>query len=156
ACIQLDAGHFESDAGGVGRASRRDKNIAGGNVLLASAGLHQQTDALTRSPLRANDVGSQKDFDLFGGKEAAKFLGDFRVLGAEELRPVLDHRNAAAEALVRLGEFEADIPAAEDNEVFGHTVEFEQLDVSQRPGIRKPSDRRDGGMSAQVEEDVVA
>ena len=69
---------------------------------------------------------------------------------------MLDDGHAAAEAAVRLGELEADIPAAEDDEVLGQPVEFEQLDVRQRPGIRQAGDRRDRGVGSQVEEDSVA
>src|SRR5208282_3795432 len=73
-----------------------------------------------------------------------------RILAAEELRSVLDDGHAAPEAAVRLGEFEANIPAAEDDEVVGHPVEFEHLDVRERPGIRQAGDRWNLGVGPQV------
>ncbi len=53
---------------------------------------------------------------------------------------MLDNGDAAAEAAVGLGEFEADIAAAEDDQVRGQSVEFEQLDVRERSGIRQAGD----------------
>src|SRR4029453_2131371 len=58
----------------------------------------------------------------------------------------------ASEAAVRLGEFEADIPAAEDDEMLGQPVELEQLDVRERSGIRQAGNRWNRGMRPEVEE----
>ena len=69
---------------------------------------------------------------------------------------MLDDGHAAAEASVRLGEFEADVPAAEDDEVSGQSIEFEQLDVRERSGIRQAGDRWNRGAGAQIEEDAAA
>ena len=73
-----------------------------------------------------------------------------------ELRPVLDHRHAAAETAVRLGEFQADVAAAEDDQVRRQAVEFQRLDVRQRPGVREAGGRRDRRPRPDVEEDPLA
>ena len=64
-------------------------------------------------------------------------LRDIGILPAHELRAGLDHRHAAAESAVGLGHFEADIAAAEHDQMRGHVVEFEHLDVRERPGVRQ-------------------
>ena len=106
--------------------------------------------------LDAKHLGCEKDVDFFGSENAPDFFRDVRILAAKELRPMLDHGDAAAEAPVGLGEFEAHIAAAENDQVLGHPVEFEKLDVSQRPGIRQPGNRRNRGVGAQVQENAVA
>jgi hypothetical protein len=52
------------------------------------------------------------NLDPLAAKNTVDFGCDIRILAAEKLRPALDQADAAAEAPVRLGEFEADIPAA--------------------------------------------
>src|SRR5262249_45579067 len=101
-------------------------------------------------------VGPDKDVDPFGTEDAADFFGNVRVLAGEELWPVLDHGDAAAEAPVRLGEFEADVAAAEDDEVLGQPGELQQLDVRHGTGPRQAGNRWDRAMGPQVEEDAVA
>ena len=63
-------------------------------------------------------------------------LRNVGVLSARQLRAVLDHRHAAAKAPVGLCQFDADIAAAEHNQVRGQTIEFECLDVRERLGCR--------------------
>jgi hypothetical protein len=69
---------------------------------------------------------------------------------------VLDQGHAAAEAAVRLGEFEADIPAAEDDKVLGHPLQFEALDVRERPGLGQAGDGWNRGVGPQIEGNPVA
>ena len=47
---------------------------------------------------------------------------------------MLDDRHTAPEAMICLGQFEADIPTAEDDQVCGHTRELECLDMRERLG----------------------
>ena len=69
---------------------------------------------------------------------------------------MLDHGDPAAEASVRLGEFEADVAAAEDDEVLGQPVEFQQLDVRHRTRLRQARNRWDRAVGAHVEDHAVA
>src|SRR5258708_5538430 len=103
--------------------------MAAGEELLTPGGPHAQADVLTRAALDPEHLGPKLDFDFFGTEDAPDFFRDVRILAAEELRPVLDDGDAAPEATVRLGEFEADVPAAEDDEALGQAVEFEQFNV---------------------------
>src|SRR5207245_2228480 len=63
-----------------------------------------------------------------------------RVFPFEQARAALDDRDVAAEAPYRLREFEADVAAAEDDEVAGQTFQVQRLDVGHRPGDREPRD----------------
>jgi hypothetical protein len=118
--------------------------------------VHAHANALPASPLHPEDVGGEKDLDLFAREDVPDFVGDVRVLATQELRPVLDKGHAAAEAAVGLGKFEADIPAAEDDKVLGHPPEFEALDVRERSGLGQARDGWDRGVGPQIEEDPVA
>ena len=60
-------------------------------------------------------------------EDAAHGLGDVGVLAADQPRPLLDHRDLGAEAAEGLGELEADVAAADHDEVAGQRVEGEEL-----------------------------
>src|SRR5262249_56313350 len=102
------------------------------------------------------DVGTEQDLDPLGPKDAADLFRDVPVLVAEELRPVLDNAHAAAEAAIRLGEFEAHVSATEDDEMRGQPVDFEQLDVRHGDGLGQTGDRWDRGVGSDVQEDPLA
>ena len=69
---------------------------------------------------------------------------------------MLDDRDAAAEAPHRLGEFQADVAAAEDDEVLGQALQVQGFDVRHRPGVGKPGHVGDAGAGADVDEDALA
>ena len=46
---------------------------------------------------------------------------------------MLDDRDAAAEATVSLGQLEADVAAAEHDQMRRHIVELQSLDMGERP-----------------------
>src|SRR5439155_5195502 len=71
-------------------------------------------------------------------------------------RPVFDHRHAAAETAVSLCQFEADVAAAEHDQVRGQTIEFERLDMRERPGVREAGGWWDRRTRPQVEEHPLA
>ena len=69
---------------------------------------------------------------------------------------MLDDRDAAAEAPHRLGEFQADVTAAEDDEVLGQTFQVQGFDVRHRPGESESGHVGNAGPSADVDEDAIA
>src|SRR5262249_46551430 len=74
----------------------------------------------------------------------------------EESRTVLDDRDAAAEAAHRLGEFQADVAAAKDDEVAGQPFQVQGFDVRHRPGSGQPVHVGNVGAGAEVDEDTLA
>src|SRR5262249_27279265 len=141
-----------SDAGCVGGPSRRHQHVAAGDGPLAAGRPQLQADGFAGAAFDPQHVGPDLDVDLFGVENAPDFLRDVRVLPAQELRPALDDGDAAAEATVRLGEFEAHVAATEDDEVLGQAVDLQKLDVRERPGFYQAGHRRDRGVRADVEE----
>ena len=96
-----------------------------------------EADALSGPPLDPEHLGRKENLDPFVTEEPPDGVRDVGILPADQLRPVLDHRHAAAETAVSLGQFEADIAAAEHDQVRGQAIEFEHLDVRERPGVRQ-------------------
>src|SRR3546814_15468578 len=64
---------------------------------------------------------------------------------------MIDDGDPTAEAPVSLGEFEADIPAAQNDQMVGNPVKFERLDIGERSGRREAGNRGHVRMRAQVE-----
>ena len=60
--------------------------------------------------------------------------GDVGVFPFEQLFPALNDRDAAAEAAHRLGKFQADIAAANDDQMLRQSLQFERFDMRQRLG----------------------
>ena len=117
---------------------------------------HAEADALARPPLHPEDLGRKQHLDPFVPKICRIASATSGILATGELRPVLDDRHAAAEAAVRLRQFEADIAAAEHDEVRGQAVELERLDMRERLGSGQAGNRRDRGVRAHIEEHAIA
>ena len=77
----------------------------------------------------ADAFGMGADADALVLEDAAHGLGDVGVLAADDLRALLDDGDLGAEAAEGLGELEADVAAADDDEVAGQLVEGEQRAV---------------------------
>src|SRR5262249_3978611 len=97
---------------------------------------HTQANSVSGTSLDPDDTGTEQDFDAFSSENAPDLVGDVGILALQQLRSMGDDGHATPEAPVSLGELQTDIPAAENDEVLGHTVELEELDIRQRPGIR--------------------
>ena len=83
------------------------------------------------------------------------FIRDVRILPAHQLRPGLDDRHAAAEAAISLGQFEADIAAAEHDQMRRQVVELQSLDMGERPGGLEARNIRNCRVRSDVEENLV-
>ncbi len=79
-----------------------------------------------------------------------------RIFPVEKARAALDDRDAAAEPPHRLGEFQADVAAAEDDEVVGQAFQVQGFDVRHRPGGGEPGHVGNAGAGADVDEDTLA
>src|SRR5258708_12459526 len=68
---------------------------------------------------------------------------------------MLDDRHAAAEATVRLAEFEADITTPEHDQMWRHVVELQRFDIGKRARGLEAWNIRDRRVCPEVEEDLV-
>ena len=80
---------------------------------------------------------------------------DVLVLARGQPRTLLDDGDLGAEAPVHLRELQRDVAAADDDEMLGHGVEFEDADVGQVVDVGQPRHVGHHGPPADVEEDPV-
>src|SRR3546814_17604542 len=69
---------------------------------------------------------------------------------------MIDDGDPTAEAPVSLGEFEADIPAAQNDQMVGNPVKFERLDIGERSGRREAGNRGHVRMRDKVEKQFLS
>src|SRR5882724_5083726 len=96
--IQLDAGHVQSDCGGIGRASRRDQDVAAFEGPFTVWRAHDNADAVSGPPLHLQRLRSHQQLDPFATEDPSDRVGDVRILATGEPWPSLDDRDAASEA----------------------------------------------------------
>ncbi len=82
-------------------------------------------------------------------------VGDVVVFAGRQSLALFDHGDACAEAAVHLSEFQRDVTAADDDEMVGHRVEFEDRHVGQVVDVGQSGDVRHDRAAADVEEDPV-
>src|SRR6202012_2940025 len=82
-------------------------------------------------------------------------FGAVGILAANDLRGRVDDRHSTAETPVSLREFEADIAAAQDDQMRRHIIDFENVDVGKRPSRLEAGDTRHGAMRADIEKPFI-
>ena len=132
--VQLDAGFLQPNPRSVRNTPRRGQDVAALDLLVTGGCAHGQADAVARSALDIEGLRLEEKLNPFSPQNSVHFIDDVGILAGHQLRPGLDHGHAAAEAAISLRQFEADIAAAEHHQMRGCIVEFERLDMGQRPG----------------------
>ena len=127
------------------------------SITRSPSGVAQpEAHPLARAALDGAGLGAEDHIDAVLREDRADRLGDVGVLAGQELRPALDHGDLAAEAPEGLRQLDADIAAAEHDQVRGQPVELERLDMGQRRGRGQARDVRNGRVRAEIEEDALA
>ena len=114
-----------------------------------------EADGLAGPALDAKDPGSEMHYDAFVTQHLKDRRRDVGIFSAGELWSCLDDRHAAAEAAIGLCEFEADIAAANDDQMAGQSVELERLDIGERRSRGEAGNIRDCGMRPEIESDAI-
>ena len=95
------------------------------------------------------------DADAFFFEEGLDGGGDVFVFARDEAGDLFDDGDFAAEAAEDLSEFEADVAAADDDEMARERVEFEDADVGQVGDLIDAGKVGDDGAAADVDEDLI-
>src|SRR5262249_41191164 len=156
ASVQLDPGLLEADSLGVWNATRRDQNVAAFDLLLAGWRAHRNADFLSRASVNVEGLGRYQTLDAFVTEDPLHLIRDVGILPAHQLRAGLDDRHAAAETKVSLRQFEADIAAPKHDQMRRQVIEFESLDVGERPGSLKTGNGWNCRMRSDAEETPIA
>ena len=137
AAAELDPGRLQADSLDIGPAPGGDQQVAARQGLSA---LQRHLDGAGAAG-DGGDLGAIADLDALGAQPLEGDGGNLRVLAAER-RQRLQHDHPAAEAAVRLGQFDADRAAADDDQGFGQLAVVPQRLVGQVGGRVEPGDRR--------------
>ena len=68
--------------------------------------------------MHADRVGFEQDLDAILLEQLAHFSGNVGILAAQELLPVLHDGDSAAETAKHLAEFQTDVAAAKNQQMF--------------------------------------
>src|SRR5262249_25048260 len=147
--VRLDTGLLQPDTVGVRRAAPGDEQVR----PLDRAAARVEADGPARSPLYAIDGGPGPDLDPLVPEEPLDRLADVRVLAVDQRAVPLDDGHAAAEAAERLSQLEADVAAAQDDQVSRELSQIQGLDVGQRARLREPGGVVHPGARRGVDDD---
>jgi hypothetical protein len=105
--------------------------------------------------LHAADLGTDQHIDALVSENPDDLIGDVGILARGDLRSLLDDRDAAAEAPIGLRQLEADIAAAEHDQMRRQAVELQRLDVAHRLRIGEAGDVRHRRVGSDVEKHLI-
>ena len=128
ALVRFNASGVEAEVVGVGLAAHGEEDVGAELLGRAFGAVDVHGDpAVVAGEADALRVGA--DAHALVLEDAAHGLRDVGVLAADDLGPLLDHRHLGAQAAEGLGELEADVAAADDDEVAGQLFEREHAGV---------------------------
>jgi len=149
-----DAGFVETQVLGVGSAAYGEEDVgADGGGLLAFGAGYAYADAFGVRG-ESDAFGVEADVDAFALEDVEDGGGDVFVFVEDKALGALDDGDLGAEAAVHLAKLDADVTAADDDEVFGEGVEREEACVGEEGDFVNAGEVGDGGAAAYVEEDL--
>jgi hypothetical protein len=101
------------------------------------------------------DSGVQKNFDSVLLQNVQEFDDDIGILIPEQLGTLLEDRHAAAETPEELAEFEADVPAANDQEMLRDYVQLHDRSTVEKRDILETGERGYGGTATGIDKKSV-
>src|SRR5580658_3955777 len=132
---ERDARGFEPEPRGVRSAARRDEQVSAFDGLLRTFLGESNRDRLTRLSRDPGDFGAEYQVDSLVFEEFAEGLREVIVFAKQETVVTFDYGYFAAEPTHRLGEFDADVAATENQEMFGDFIELKRFDMRQRARV---------------------
>jgi hypothetical protein len=107
-------------------------------------------------PRHTENLGREMHRHAFVAKYFQNLGGNVGIFAAGKLRSGLDDRHLAAEAAIGLRQLQADIAAAEDDQMAGQSVELERLDIGERCRTGEAWDVGDRRVRPEIEHHAVA
>jgi hypothetical protein len=102
---------------------------------------------------KADALRVQAHVDLLAGENLLDGRGHIFVFPRHQARPHLENRNLASKAPEHLAEFQADIAAADNDQVFGQKVDGHHGTVGEIRDLVQSGHFRHDGAPAHVDED---
>ncbi len=149
-----DAGFVEAEVAGVGLAAYGEQDM--GSVVLWISGVAVDVDEdAVRRGFEGDALGVEADVDAFGFEDLFDGRGYVFVFMRDEARAFFDDGDFAAEAAEDLGEFEADVAAADDDQMRGEFFEVEDGGVDEIGDLVDAGHVGHDGAAADVDEDAI-
>ena len=99
--------------------------------------------------------GVEAKLDALLGQDLGDGGGDILVLARDQPRHHLDDGDFAPEAAKHLAELQADIAAADDDQMLRQEIHIHHRAVGEKGHLVQPRDRRPRGPSADIDEDLL-
>jgi hypothetical protein len=151
--VRLDAGCLEAEIVGVGPAPGGDEQMAARDLARRVRVAEGDGDA-ARLPGHADAFRPGMQRHALALKNVRDGGRDVLILARDDPWSHLDDGDAAAEAPVHLRELEADVAAADDDEMVWQLPELHHAAVGEVGRALEAGDRRRCGTSADVDEDA--
>ena len=153
ALVDGDAGLVEAEVVGVRAAADGHQQMRADDLLRAIGGVETGDDVLAAlRDLQA--FGAQMQSDAFGFQDVGDCSGRVLVLARDQARRHLDHRHLTAEAAVDLREFQADVAAADDDQVRRHEIDLQHRAVGEIGDLVETRNVGHKGTPANIDEDL--
>ncbi len=153
--VGLDAGGLQPEIVGVGHAPDAEQEVRAGDLGRRAAARGGEADAPVRVGDRVVRRGGD-DPDSLALEDLLDRRGDVLVLPGDEPVGLFDHRHPAAEAAVHLRELEADVAAAEQDQVLGQEIDLHHARVGEMGDAVEAGDVGHPRAGADVDEDALA
>ena len=148
------AGLLEAEVVGVGYAANGKEDV-GANAVGSIVRAVDACSDIVAVRLEVDALGVQSNRDALFFEEGLDGRGDVLVLARDEAGGLFDDGDFAAEAAEDLSEFEAYVASADDDEMAGERLEFENADVGHPGDLIDAGKVRHDGAAADVDEDLV-
>src|SRR3954453_9726252 len=125
ALVLGDPGALEAEIVGVRHAADCEQQVRAAHARFTFLALEADRNAVSFAR-EAQAFGARAHGDAFGLEDFPDRLRHVLVLARDQPRRHLDDRHARAEAAVHLAELEADVAAADDDEVLRHEVDVHE------------------------------
>src|SRR5262249_15409014 len=145
-------GFVEAEVMRVGRTSDGKKNVSAGDLRRALAAFHADRDATVVSCERYA-FGVQAKLDALKLHDLLNGFRNVLVFAADQAWAHLDDCDFAAEAPVHLTEFQTDVAAADNDEVFGQKINIHHRGVVEKWYVVNAGKRGNRSAAANVDED---
>jgi hypothetical protein len=156
AAVQDHTCFFQPDVLRVGDSADGDKDIGSFQKRRSRRGIKSHPHGTSGRAFDPRDLRVRTNIDAIEAENLQKSLSDIFIPSGKQLCSSLQNADTASETYERLCELQANIPAAQDNQMFRKAVEFERLYVRERFRRAKAGDVRNGRVSTEIQEHPVA
>jgi len=150
--VGVHARGVQAEIVGIRPAAHRDEQVRSADRIRAVC----DNDVETIVALRQSDRSRIDDHvDSFGFQDLPDGRRDVFVFTRRQPRSLFDDRHPCSEPAVHLGELQRDVAAADDYEMFWHSVEFEHPDIGHEVDVGQSGQVGHHRAPTHVEEDPV-